>query len=62
MVELGFMPKDLTSGTNEYQVHYPGPHHFGQLCQAPPKDYAKWQELVRGLHRPSGAALWRRRR
>src|SRR5205809_444149 len=24
MVELGFMPKDLTSGTNEYQVHYPG--------------------------------------
>src|ERR1700676_17782 len=22
MVELGFMPKDLPSGTNDYQVHY----------------------------------------
>lgn len=46
MVELGFMPKDLTSGTNEYQVHYPGRTTAGGV-QAPPKDYAKWQELVR---------------
>jgi xylan 1,4-beta-xylosidase len=46
MVELGFMPKDLTSGTNEYQVHYPGRTTAGSV-QAPPKDYAKWQELVR---------------
>jgi len=46
MVELGFMPKDLTSGTNEYQVHYPGRTTSGSV-QAPPKDYAKWQELVR---------------
>jgi xylan 1,4-beta-xylosidase len=46
MVELGFMPKDLTSGTNEYQIHYPGRTTSGSV-QAPPKDYAKWQELVR---------------
>src|SRR5256885_756414 len=44
MVELGFMPKDLTSGTNEYQHHYPGRTTAGSV-QAPPKDYAKWQEL-----------------
>jgi xylan 1,4-beta-xylosidase len=46
MVELGFMPKDLTSGTNDYQVHYPGRTTSGSV-QAPPKDYAKWQELAR---------------
>ena len=46
MVELGFMPKDLTSGTNEYQVHYPGRTTAGSV-QAPPRDYAKWQELIR---------------
>ena len=46
MVELGFMPKDLTSGTNDYQVHYPGRTTSGSV-QGPPKDYAKWQELVR---------------
>ena len=46
MVELGFMPKDLTSGTNAYQVHYPARTTSGS-AQAPPKDYAKWQELVR---------------
>jgi xylan 1,4-beta-xylosidase len=46
MVELGFMPRDLTSGTNDYQVHYPGRTTAGSV-QAPPKDYAKWQELVR---------------
>jgi len=46
MVELGFMPKDLTSGTNDYQVHYPARATSGSV-QAPPKDYAKWQELVR---------------
>ena len=46
MVELGFMPKDLASGTNAYQVKYPGRTTSGSV-QSPPKDYAKWQELVR---------------
>ncbi|MBA2588859.1 MAG: beta-xylosidase [Alphaproteobacteria bacterium] len=46
MVELGFMPKDLTSGTNDYQVHYPARPTSGAV-QAPPKDFGKWQELVR---------------
>lgn len=46
MVELGFMPRDLTSGKEDYQVHYPGRTTSGSV-QAPPKDFAKWQELVR---------------
>ena len=46
MVELGFMPRDLASGTNDYQVRYPGRTTSGSV-QSPPKDYAKWQELVR---------------
>jgi xylan 1,4-beta-xylosidase len=46
MVELGFMPKDLTGGQGDYQIHYPGRTTAGTV-QAPPKDYAKWQELVR---------------
>lgn len=45
MVELGFMPKDLTSGQGPYQVHYPGRTTSGSV-QAPPKDFAKWQELI----------------
>src|SRR5882757_3452598 len=48
MVELGFMPKDLTSGTNEYQVHYPGRTTSGSV-QAPPKDFAKWRADGKGL-------------
>ena len=46
MVELGFMPKALATGKEPYQVHYPGRTTAGSV-QSPPKDYAKWQELVR---------------
>jgi xylan 1,4-beta-xylosidase len=46
MVELGFMPKDLTSGPDPYQVHYPQNTTSGS-SNAPPKDYAAWGELVR---------------
>jgi xylan 1,4-beta-xylosidase len=46
MVELGFMPKDLATGAEPYQVHYPGRTTSGSV-QSPPKDYAKWGELVR---------------
>lgn len=46
MVELGFMPKDLTTGTNDYQVRYPARPTSGSV-QAPPKDFGKWQELAR---------------
>jgi xylan 1,4-beta-xylosidase len=46
MVELGFMPKDLTSGPEPYQVRYPGRTTSGS-SNAPPKDYAVWGELVR---------------
>jgi xylan 1,4-beta-xylosidase len=46
MVELGFMPKDLATGKEPYQVHYPGRTTSGSV-QSPPKDYNKWRELVR---------------
>jgi len=50
MVELGFMPKDLAADLpnrhEPYQVHYPQNAITGK-SNNPPKDYAKWGELVR---------------
>lgn len=50
MVELGFMPKDLAASLpnrhEPYQVHYPASTISG-ASNNPPKDYAKWGELVR---------------
>jgi xylan 1,4-beta-xylosidase len=46
MVELGFMPKDLASGSGPYHALYPA-RIEGTTVQNPPKDYAKWRELVR---------------
>lgn len=49
MVEFGFIPKDLAAtlpGTTEYQVHYPQRTTSG-ASNNPPKDYAKWGELIR---------------
>src|ERR1035438_3879749 len=45
MVELGFMPKDLASGTMAYEMPYP--NTIKGSVQSPPKDYAMWGELVR---------------
>lgn len=50
MVELGFMPKDLAAVLpnrhEPYQVHYPKSTISG-ASNNPPKDYAKWGELIR---------------
>jgi xylan 1,4-beta-xylosidase len=49
VVELGFMPKDLAASLpdrKEYQVHFPKSTIAG-ASNNPPKDYAKWGELVR---------------
>lgn len=52
LVELGFMPKDLAAtlpNRNEpYQVHFPDSTVSG-ASNNPPKDYRRWQELVRAL-------------
>jgi xylan 1,4-beta-xylosidase len=45
MVELGFMPEALATGTGPYYVAYP--HTLDSAAQTPPKDYAMWGELVR---------------
>ncbi len=50
MVELGFMPHDLAADLPDrdvpYQVHYPKSTVSGK-SNNPPKDYAKWGQLVR---------------
>ena len=50
MVELGFMPRDLAADLPDrhepYQVHYPASTVSG-ASNNPPKDYAKWGELIR---------------
>lgn len=43
-VELGFMPKDLSSSTEQYEHDYP--RTVSGAVQAPPKDYAMWGDLV----------------
>jgi xylan 1,4-beta-xylosidase len=52
LVELGFMPKDLAAELPDrhepYQVHYPQSTISG-TSNNPPKDYRKWEELVRVL-------------
>ncbi len=52
MVELGFMPQDLAAQLPDrhepYQVHYPQSTVSGAVNN-PPKDYAKWGELVRAV-------------
>ena len=50
LVELGFMPKDLAADLpnrhEPYEVHYPQSTISGK-SNNPPKDYRKWEELVR---------------
>lgn len=52
MVELGFMPRDLAATLpnrhQPYQVHFPGSTISG-ASNNPPKDYARWEGLVRVL-------------
>jgi len=45
MVELGFMPEAMASGTGPY--HLPYPKTVTGSVQSPPKDFAQWGELVR---------------
>ncbi len=45
MVELGFMPKDLASGTMPYELPYPDT--VKGSVQSSPRDYAMWGELCR---------------
>jgi xylan 1,4-beta-xylosidase len=52
MVELGFMPRDLAATLPDrhepYQVHFPGSTISG-ASNNPPRDYKRWEELVRAL-------------
>jgi xylan 1,4-beta-xylosidase len=45
-VEIGFMPEALSTNPEPYTRHWPKPDD-GKGWSYPPKDYAKWGELVR---------------
>ena len=45
-VEMGFMPEALSTHPRPYAVDWPNPNG-GKGWSYPPKDYAKWAELVR---------------
>jgi xylan 1,4-beta-xylosidase len=51
-VELGFMPKALSSHPDPYHIPWPTKPGDVEGWSFPPKDYAKWRELVRsrGAH------------
>ena len=50
MVELGFMPQDLAAELPNREVPYHSPKNvISGASNNPPKDYAKWEELVRVL-------------
>ncbi len=46
MFELGFTPKAMASGIGTYEDHYPEASTGGTV-HTPPKDMAKWQEMIR---------------
>src|SRR5579871_31096 len=46
-VEIGFMPEALSSNPQPYILHWP--KSDGKGWSYPPKDYAKWAELVRQM-------------
>lgn len=48
-VEIGFMPKDLSVKPEPYQHHWTPTARYSEIYTGwahPPKDYAKWEELV----------------
>jgi xylan 1,4-beta-xylosidase len=47
MVELGFMPKALSSHPDPYHIPWPTKPGDVEGWSFPPKDYDKWRELVR---------------
>lgn len=46
MVELGFMPKALSSHPDPYHVPWPPPPGATEGWSYPPSDYARWGDLV----------------
>jgi xylan 1,4-beta-xylosidase len=49
MVELGFMPKALSSHPNPYHIPWPNKTGEAEGWTYPPKSYARWEELIHQL-------------
>ena len=49
MVELGFMPKALSSHPNPYRIPWPNKTGEAEGWTYPPKSYARWEGLVHAL-------------
>ena len=47
MVELGFMPKALSTHPDPYHIGWPLKPGEEEGWSFPPKDYKRWQELNR---------------
>lgn len=48
MFELGFTPKAMASADGPYEDHYPE-RSTGGTVHSPPRDMAKWQEMIRAV-------------
>ena len=60
-VELGFMPKALSSHPDPYHIPWPTKPGDVEGWSFPPRDYAKWRELVRQVAAHMvRATAWRR--
>ena len=46
LMEIGFMPKDLSSKSDPYEHHWSAGGNLWTGWTYPPKDYDKWRELV----------------
>jgi xylan 1,4-beta-xylosidase len=46
LMEIGFMPKDLSSKPDPYEHHWSSGGNLWTGWSYPPKDYNKWRELV----------------
>lgn len=46
MVELGFMPKALSSHPNSYHIPWPGKRGETEGWSYPPNNYNKWRDLI----------------
>ena len=49
MVELGFMPKALSTHPDPYHIGYPLKPGEEEGWSFPPRDYARWQDLTRAV-------------
>ena len=64
LVEIGFMPKELSSNPEPYRHYWSPGDNYNDIYTGwsyPPNDYDKWAELVQSMGAPFNRPLWGRR-